>query len=133
MDTKTIHKRAIIFMRARETTAFGLRDRLVERAMIEHQRAECGEVAQRLNAVVVREYEEHGGAGRLDKRSQPKLMLDELQALQDVDYVITTSLDRLTRSYTDFNQIQFELEIAGAKLVTAAGDAANYQKKGGSR
>src|SRR2546430_13256424 len=98
MNTKTTQKRTVIFMRAREIGAFGLRDRMVEHAMIEWQREQCHETAQQLNAEVVREYEEHGGTGRLDKRPQLRLMLDELRALRDVDYVIVTRLDRLTRN-----------------------------------
>jgi DNA invertase Pin-like site-specific DNA recombinase len=46
-------------------------------------------------------------------------MLDELHALRDADYVIVASIDRLTRMHADFNQVEFELEIAGAQLIIA--------------
>jgi DNA invertase Pin-like site-specific DNA recombinase len=127
MNTKTTQKRAVIFMRAREIGAFGLRDRMVERAMIEWQREQCREVAQQLNATVVRENEEHGGTGSIHKRPKLRLMLDELRALRDVDYVIVTRLDRLTRNFADWNQIRFELEAVGAELIIA--DEANAHQE----
>jgi DNA invertase Pin-like site-specific DNA recombinase len=121
MNTKTTQKRAVIFMRAREIGAFfGLRDLMIERTMIEWQREQCREAAQQLNAAVVREYEEHGGTGSIHKRPKLRLMLDELRALHDVDYVIVTGRDRLTRRAVDHAQICFELELANAELVIAS-------------
>lgn len=63
---------------------------------------------------------DHGAAARLHKRSQLRLLLDELRALRDVDYVIVAGVDRLTRNALDYEQIRFELELAGAELVIAS-------------
>jgi len=47
-------------------------------------------------------------------------MLDELLALRDVQYVIVTSPDRLTRRADVMATILREIQAAGAELVTAA-------------
>ena len=127
MDT-SIEKRAVIFMRARDIGSDGHRDRHIEDSMIAAQRQQCLEAADRLNAEVVREYAERGGAGKLDNRPVLQLMLDELRALHDADYVIVTSLDRLTpMSRQDWARLNLELEADGAELVIAGDTLAAYQ------
>lgn len=120
MNNNSVQKRAVIFTRARELGANGLRNRHAEDHMIAVQRRECLNAAERLNAEVIREYAERGGAGTLDNRPVLQLMLDELRALHDADYVIVTSLDRITRmSRRDGARLALELEADGAELVTA--------------
>lgn len=120
MNTKTVHKRAVIFLRARHRTADG-NDRAAEERLIAAQRDRCMTAAAKLGADVIREYVEHGGTGSINKRPELRLMLEELRALHDVDYVIVTSMDRLCRKVADAEAIRFELDATGAELVMAAG------------
>jgi DNA invertase Pin-like site-specific DNA recombinase len=87
--------------------------------MIDAQRTACRRAAAELGVHVVREYAEHGGTGRIDKRPELRLMLDELRMLRDVRYVITISCDRLWRQVADQAAIQFETDAAGTQLVFA--------------
>jgi DNA invertase Pin-like site-specific DNA recombinase len=118
MHTNTIQKRAVIFMRAQHLGLAG-RDEAAENRSIEDQRDRCLIMAAEQGAEVVREYIEHGGAGRIDKRPVLRLLLDELCSLRDVDYVIVTSHDRLARRTDDWACLDLELEAASAELVIA--------------
>jgi DNA invertase Pin-like site-specific DNA recombinase len=118
MHTNTAQKRAVIFLRARHLGIAG-RDEAAENRSIENQRDRCLMMAAELDAEVVREYTEHGGAGRIDKRPILRLLLDELRALRDVDYVIVTSHERLARRTDDWARLDLELEAAGAELLIA--------------
>ena len=95
-------------------------DREIKRRMIAAQRAACEQAAEALKAKIIREYVEYGGTDGIDKRSELRLLLDELRALRDVRYVIVTHIDRLARTVTDWAAIRFELEAVGAELITAA-------------
>lgn len=119
---------AVIFLRARYQGSDG-RDGAHEQQMIAHQRAACRRAAKTLDAHIIREYVEHGGTGRLDKRPVLRLMLDELRALRDADYVIVTSPDRLTRTTHDTAAVLFEIDAAGAELVTAANIISTKHRK----
>lgn len=139
MNTNNVQKRAIIFMRARDIGPGGQSDRHIEDGMIAVQRQQCLEAADRLNVEVIREYAERGGAGargrggagKLDNRPVLQLMLDELRALRDAEYVIVTSLDRLTRmSRQDWVRLELELEADGASSVVASdGSTPNERRK----
>jgi DNA invertase Pin-like site-specific DNA recombinase len=48
-----------------------------------------------------------------------QLLLDELRALRDVDYVIITGYDRLARRRDDWAHLELEFEAAGVRLVIA--------------
>lgn len=118
MGNNTTNPTAVIFMRARCLGPDG-GDREVEQRLINAQRAACVQAARARGAQVIREYGECGGALRIDKRPVLRLMLDELRALHDADYVIVTSLERLAQKTEDMAAILLELEAAGATLVTA--------------
>jgi DNA invertase Pin-like site-specific DNA recombinase len=128
MNTQTTQKRAAVFMRARHLGGNG-RDRERDNAMITTQREQCRDTATRLNAQVIRDYAEHGGTGHLDNRPVLKLMLDELRALHDADYVIITSLDRLTRRTQDWEQVKLELAADGAELIVAGQPQLRYEPR----
>lgn len=117
-DINTKQKRAVIFLHARHLGLTG-RDRDAENRMIADQRTRCLLMAAEQDAEVVREYVEHGGAGHIDNRPTVRLLLDELRALRDVDYVIITSYDRLARRGDDWARLDLEFEAAGAKLLIA--------------
>jgi DNA invertase Pin-like site-specific DNA recombinase len=118
---------AVAFLRARYLGSDHAHDRSLEERMIDAQRQTCQQLADRLDATIIREYVEFGGTGSIDKRPQLRLMLDELRALHDATYVITENPDRISRRVADWNAVHLELEASGAKLVTAAGDTAIYQ------
>lgn len=120
-NTNTEPKRAVIFLRARHLGLTG-RDHDAEQRMIAEQRDRCLLMAAEQDAEVVREYVEYGGAGHLDHRPTVRLLLDELRALRDVDYVIITSYDRLAGRREDWARLDLELEAAGATLLIAPGD-----------
>jgi DNA invertase Pin-like site-specific DNA recombinase len=111
-------KTAVIFLRACRPNVNGGLD------LIDVQRAQCMALAERLNATVIREYVEYGGTAMLDKRPELKLMLDELRALRDIDYIIAVDVDRLARRLDDWAAIDLELTTSGAKLVTVSGGEA---------
>lgn len=116
MSTKIVH--AVIFLRVRAIGSTG-REYEHETAQIEMQRQACMTWAAHLGATVVREYAEYGGTGPIEQRPTLRLMLDELLALHDVRYVITTGLDRLARRAEDFASLSLDIEAAGAELVIA--------------
>lgn len=126
MNTNSHQPTAVLFLRARHIGADG-RDLEQENKLLAAQREQCRHMAASLGANVIREYAEHGGSGRLDTRPELRLMLDELRALRDVDYVIVTSADRLWRATSDADAIRFEIEAAGAHLVFADNAATDEQ------
>ena len=131
MNTNVNQPTAVLFLRARHVGADG-RDREQENNLLAAQREQCRHMAASLGANVIREYAEHGGSGRLDTRPELRLMLDELRALRDVDYVITAGTDRLWRATSDGEAIRFEIEAAGAALAIADQQAVTI-REGGQR
>jgi DNA invertase Pin-like site-specific DNA recombinase len=119
MNTDTTQPGAVMLLRARHLGSDHLPSPGLEDAIIDAQRRACQHVAGQLNAQLVREYVEHGRTGAMDKRPTLRLLLDELRALRDVRYVIVAKADRLARRRDDLAAIQFELEAAGAELVSA--------------
>ena len=119
MYNNTTQPMAVIFLRSRHLGADGS-DHEVEQWMIAAQRAACKQRAEALGAQIIREYREFGGTGSIDKRPTLRLMLDELRALHDTDYVIVTGTERLARRTEDMAAICLELEAAGARLITTA-------------
>jgi DNA invertase Pin-like site-specific DNA recombinase len=82
--------------------------------------ADCRQAADALVAQVIREYvEDRYGTGihGIDKRPALRLMLDELLASRDTNYVIATSPSRLTRRADVMATILLKIEAAGATLI----------------
>jgi DNA invertase Pin-like site-specific DNA recombinase len=82
------------------------------------QHEACKQAAETLGAQIIRKYVQRDGTGRI---MHPTLrhMLDELLALRDVQHVIVTSPDRLTRRADVMATILREIEAAGATLISA--------------
>lgn len=127
MNNRTTQPTAVTFLRARHLGPDRQQDRATEQQMIDTQRRTCNQLAEQLDATVIREYVEFGGTGSIDRRPQLKLMLDELRALHDATYVIAENPDRISRRVADWNAVHLELEASGAKLVTAVDHTAIYQ------
>lgn len=120
MNTTQVRRHAAMFIRANNVNTNGeQRQRYSRDPFIDQQRALCRHAARALNATLIREYVEHGSSGKLTNRPELRLMLDELRALRNLDYLIVTTPDRLTRRTDDWTTITFELAAAGTELVIA--------------
>lgn len=109
-------KQAVLFIRVRYV---GPDEQAAGEAQIAAQRHAGNEAARKLNAHVAREYVEHGGTDRLERRPVMQQMLADLGQVGDADYVITYRADRLARRSVDFAQIEQAVEAAGAAFVFA--------------
>ena len=109
-------KRAIIFARTRSVPPDAERDR----ASLAAQRQRCEQIAASLGAEVSRQFLVIGGTtGPLVRQIIERM----LQAVGEdgIDYLITTSADRLTRRTGELTRIKERLAAAGAELITEAG------------
>lgn len=118
MNNTSTH--AVMYLRARSVGTDGT-DRKHEETQIDMQRQACMRRAEEMGVQLIREYAEYGGTGPISERPELRLMLDELTALHDVRYVITTSLDRLARRTADLHAVHLATEAAGAELILADG------------
>ncbi len=83
------------------------------------QRAKCDAKAALLEATPVEFYVERAESAKTDERPALEAMLERLRGQRDVDYVIVWKLDRLARNLRDYTNLVFEIESAGAKLISA--------------
>jgi DNA invertase Pin-like site-specific DNA recombinase len=111
-----IHANAVVFLRARHITVHG-RDPESEEQNIARQRAYCQSAAERLGAIVVREYVEYGGTGSIRSRPTLHQMLGDLRMLLGVQYVLVFSLDRLARKPEDLYELEQAIQATGARLM----------------
>ena len=82
------------------------------------QREACERKAAQLDADVVREYVEPGvSGGSLVKRPTFRKLIEEIQELQDIDYVIVWSISRWARNQEDHWTARGMINRAGAKLI----------------
>jgi site-specific DNA recombinase len=110
-------KRAVIYLRVSSAGQVKT-DYDPEGLSIPAQREACQRYAERLGAVVIREYVEPGvSGGSLLKRGAFKRMIAETDALRDVDYVIVWSVSRWARNQEDHWVARGLVTKAGAKLV----------------
>jgi DNA invertase Pin-like site-specific DNA recombinase len=110
--TKSRDKRAIIFLRARLLP----HDETAVRGHLEAQRRRCHRMADELRASVIREYAETAGTTDPHVRRAIETMLADLEK-DRIDYVITPSVDRLSRRHSDMARIESRIRAAGALLV----------------
>jgi len=115
-------KHAVVFIRARHV---GYDAQAATETQITAQRELCEAAAQELNATILREYVEHGGTDRIERRPIVRQMLAELGQVGDVDYVIAYGADRLARRTADFARIEVGIAAAGAELVFAGDNPAS--------
>ena len=83
------------------------------------QRARCNEEAAKHDAVVVDEYIERAETAKTNDRPELQKMLDRIRDQRDVDYVILWKVDRFARNRRDDANMLFEIESAGARLISA--------------
>lgn len=103
---------AVLFIRTRSIPYNQQQD---ERS-IELQRQQCQRIAEELEATVIGDYTVVGGTREPVTQDTITAMLEEL-AHHPVDYVITTSLDRLTRNTDEETSLLAAIGAAGARLI----------------
>ncbi|WKZ83235.1 MAG: recombinase family protein [Acidimicrobiia bacterium] len=111
-------KRAVIYLRV-STSAQADRDNEKEGYSIPAQRDACVRKAENLEAAVVDEYVDRGESARSADRPALQEMLQRIENLNDIDYVIVHKVDRLARSRRDDVEIGLLIKKAGATLVSA--------------
>jgi site-specific DNA recombinase len=111
-------KRAVIYLRVSSPGQVKT-DYDPEGLSLPAQREACQRYAERLGAVVVREYVEPGvSGGSLLKRAAFRRMVKETGELRDVDYVIVWSVSRWAREQEDHWVARGMVNRAGAKLLS---------------
>ena len=83
------------------------------------QRERCAQKAAEFGAVVVDEYIERAESAKTNHRPALKTMLDRIKEHHDVDYVVLWKVDRFARNRRDDANMLFEIELAGARLISA--------------
>ena len=83
------------------------------------QRERCAQKAAEYDAVVVDEYIERAESAKTSHRPELNVMLRRIKEQHDVDYVILWKVDRFARNRRDDANMLFEIELAGARLISA--------------
>jgi len=83
------------------------------------QRERCAQKAAEYGAVVVDEYIERAESAKTNQRPELTRMLRRIKEQRDVDYVICWKVDRFARNRRDDANMLFEIELAGARLISA--------------
>ncbi len=83
------------------------------------QRERCVQKAAEFSAVVVDEYIERAESAKTNQRPELNQMLRHIKEQRDVDYVICWKVDRFARNRRDDANMLFEIELAGARLISA--------------
>lgn len=83
------------------------------------QRVHCERAAAQREAICVDEYVERAESAKTDDRPALEAMLARIRTRRDIDYVIVWKVDRLARNRRDDANMVFEIELAGAKLISA--------------
>ncbi len=83
------------------------------------QRDRCAQKAAEHHAAVVDEYIERAESAKTNHRPALMAMLRRIKEQRDVDYVILWKVDRFARNRRDDANMLFEIELAGARLISA--------------
>jgi DNA invertase Pin-like site-specific DNA recombinase len=124
-----IQGNAVVFLRARVLTTDG-RNHASETSHVESQRELCRATAERIGALIVREYVEYGGTGPISGRPILRRMLGDLTTLLGVRYVLVANVDRLARMPRDVTAIHEAIQATGAHVLACA--ELSHSMKGGS-
>lgn len=116
--SETTMKRAILYLRVSSRGQMET-DYDDDGLSIAAQRARCIEEATKYGAEVVDEYIERAESAKTDGRPELQKMLARIREERDVDYVILWKVDRFARNRRDDANMLFEIETAGAKLISA--------------
>jgi site-specific DNA recombinase len=83
------------------------------------QRERGAQKATEYHAAVVDEYIERAESAKTNDRPALTAMLRRIKEQRDVDYVIVWKVDRFARNRRDDANMLFEIEMAGARLISA--------------
>ena len=83
------------------------------------QRERCTQKARELGAEIVGEYIERAQSAKSNDRPELQRMLNRIKEQCDIDYVVLWKVDRFARDRRDDANMLFEIELAGARLVSA--------------
>ena len=111
-------KRAVLYLRVSS------RDQLEtdyddDGLSIAAQRERVAQKAAEYGAVVVDEYIERAESAKTNDRPALNTMLKRIKEQRYVDYVIVWKVDRFARNRRDDANMLFEIELAGARLISA--------------
>jgi site-specific DNA recombinase len=110
-------KRALLYLRVSSHSQ--LTDYGEDGLSIDAQREQCGRKALDLDAEIVGEYIERAESAKTDDRPALIKMLARIKEKRDIDYVILWKVDRFARNRRDDANMLFDIEMAGASLVSA--------------
>jgi site-specific DNA recombinase len=116
--SKTPAKRAVLYLRVSSRGQVET-DYDDDGLSIAGQRARCAEEAAKYDAIVVDEYIERAETAKTDDRPELQRMLARIREQRDVDYVILWKVDRFARNRRDDANMLFDIETAGARLISA--------------
>jgi site-specific DNA recombinase len=83
------------------------------------QRERGAQKATEYHAAVVDEYIERAESAKTNDRPALTAMLRRIKEQRDIDYVIVWKVDRFARNRRDDANMLFEIELAGARLISA--------------
>lgn len=110
-------KTAVIYLRV-STSKQASNGETEEGYSLPAQRESCYRKAESLGAEVVEEYVDRGESAKTADRRSFQQMVNRIKQEKDIDYVIVDKLDRFARNRRDDANIMFELQLAGARLIS---------------
>ncbi|WP_370452432.1 recombinase family protein [Kribbella caucasensis] len=110
-------KRAVIYLRV-STAKQAAKDTDPDGYSIPAQEDVCRRKAEALDAEVVAVFIDKGESAKTADRRDFQRMLTFVKADGDIDYVILDKVDRFARNRRDDANMMFELQMAGAQLVS---------------
>jgi site-specific DNA recombinase len=109
-------KRAVIYLRV--STLKQAQTNEGDGYSLAAQKEACVRKAAELGADIVQIYMDRGESAKSAERPDFQRMLKRIGELRDVDYVIVDKIDRFARNRRDDANLLFELQSAGAQLVS---------------
>ena len=111
-------KRAVIYVRVSTMKQVRTDESDADGYSLAAQREACERKAAQLGAEVVETYIDRRESAKTAARPQFQRMLNRIRAERDIDYVILYKVDRFARNRRDDANTLFELQSAGAQLVS---------------
>lgn len=118
-DTKPLTLRAVLYLRVSTTRQVKKDEKDPEGYSIPAQRDAGLRKARELGAKVVAEFIDYGESARTDDRPEFQRMLRFLSTQHNVRYVIVDKVNRFARNRRDDANALFEIQRAGAALISA--------------
>lgn len=88
---------------------------------IMYQREGCRRIAARQGLAIIREYVDVRCPARLDRQTELRRLLCDLERLRDTSCVVVWDYARLSRDLTELESIEDQIHACGAKIATITG------------